>query len=77
MNKIKKSNNSKFIIPPFPKKKQKEKLLTTGQLIEITVNKWQKMKENKNLFFETKSFNNLPLISINKNINISNPNILN
>jgi hypothetical protein len=75
LNKLKKSNNIKFNIPPFPKKKPKEKLLTTGQLIEITVNKWQKMKENKNLFFETKSFNNLPLIIINKNI--SNSNILN
>ena len=76
-NKNKKSKNLKFNIPPFPKKKPKEKLLTTGQLIEITVNKWQKMKENKNLIFETKNFSNLPLISINKNINIKNSNILN
>ena len=76
-NKINNNQKTKFNIPPFPKKKPKEKLLTTGQLIEIAVNRWQKLKENKNLIFETKNFNNLPLISINKSINNTNSNILN
>jgi CRP-like cAMP-binding protein len=73
-NKINNNQKTKFNIPPFPKKKPKEKLLTKGQLIELAVNRWQKLKENKDSIFETKNFNNLPLISINKNINHTNSN---